>query len=137
MTKKQFTLKSPDVQPKELQEMQFALGIVLHYIVGYAELHSLPLDITSITEYLPDRVSKGHEEGRMLDFSLRGWPEQRSNDLALKVNSVFQAWATGPINKPKTVMIIHNIGRGNHGHVQVKRGITLDDIGTKKIFGLE
>jgi hypothetical protein len=125
--KKYFEIKEPDVSLEEFQKLQPALAIVFNYFLMYADLYSLPVTVTSISEKVVGRKSRTHEEFRAIDISLKNWNEIHVKRLQHRINSIYKHWATGPVNGQKRVMVTHDAGSGYHTHLQIRRNISLED----------
>jgi len=134
--KKYYDIKEPDVNLKELPFLQWPLAIVLHYIIGYADMHSLPVKITSISEKIARRKSRSHDEFRAVDIATRLWSDEHLSTLKRRVNAIFYNWGTGPVKGKKQVFVWEPPDHLNHIHLQVRRNIKIDDIGSRKIFNL-
>lgn len=110
------------VDSTQLSELHPALLIVLGFIALYCKEHDLQCVITSIKDDAPGRKSKTHEEGRAIDFSVRGIPRLHQRRLEHQLNTRYGTeLGTAPEGKPWRVIVIHDAGSGSHIHAQVRR----------------
>ena len=124
--KNSFDIKEPDVKLKEIQKMQWPLAMMMNYFIGYAELHSLPVVLTSVNERAKGRTSRTHEEYRAVDISTRHWSVEHCTRIQRKMNEVYRQWATGPVDGIKRVLIYGDENHLDHFHMQIKRNIKID-----------
>jgi hypothetical protein len=79
-----------------------------------------------VTAVLPEpgveRASKSHAEGRAVDIRVTDWPSGFGEDVALWVNSRFSTGVIKPTGDPMQVAVLHDVGFGNHVHLQVPKG---------------
>ena len=132
-----FDIKEPDVALRELQKVDPALGMVLYYFIMYADVHNLPVNITSISSKEVGRKSRTHEEFRAVDISARLWNDEHCATITKRINEIYKPFGTAPVNRPTRVVVYHDAGSGRHFHLQVRRNIRLTDSSIKGIFKLK
>ena len=123
--KKYFEIKEPDVSWEEIANLEPAMLFLLGYVAEYADQNNLKVVLTSITEKVDGRVSSTHSDGRGLDFSLIGWNDLHIERLTHKINSTYKKWGTSRTGENPKVLIVHDVGKGNHGHLQCRRGLKI------------
>ena len=127
-----FELKS-DCEIKDMMFLQPALYVLLTRTFIFCSENNLPCKITSIISDRDDVVaqSKTHEQGRAVDISIRDWPENLINKYIYMMNIDYSdiAAISSSDNKPRAV-IRHNVGSGDHLHLQVRHNANLN-----KYFG--
>ena len=68
------------------------------------------------------RVSSSHREGRAVDVRTQGWPPE----LLEEIEKVFEpkyreVAALSKVTGKPNLILYHNVGFGNHIHIQVKK----------------
>lgn len=118
--KQNFVLKS-NVDVEDLTRIHPNLLLLFAHINKYAYDNNLPVTVTSITGAAFGRRTRTHKEGRAIDVSLRGWPEEFIEDIELTFNKLFknEAAISASDLKPRAI-VVHDAGTGNHIHAQVR-----------------
>ena len=112
-----------DVLLSDLQKISPALLIIFTRVVLYCSEHNLPLKITSIIsdrEHIKNQTAV-HKTGRGLDISLKGFGDLHKVRLPYLLNKWYSDIAA--ISKSdgvKRAAIVHDVGYGEHLHIQVK-----------------
>lgn len=110
----------------EFDQLRPKLQMILNEMGRFCELSGHRFVLTDLLSSAADdarlgRVSNSHREGRAADVSVKGWPEE--------FTAHFMAWFAklygkeGAVSKSDGVqrlIVRHNIGHGDHLHVQVK-----------------
>lgn len=118
--KKYFTLKKGSVNSSELQNMNPKLMLVLGHFLTFCELHGLPCQITNITNKFKQSKTSTHVDGRAIDISVRGWAEMDIVNARQYMESVAGHYgAISARDYKKRVFVYHNVGLGDHIHLQV------------------
>ena len=114
-----------DVLFSDLQKISPALLIIFTRVVLYCVEHNLPLKITSI---ISDRAhitkqTQVHPSGRGMDISVAGWSSLHKNRLPYLLNNWYgDLAAISASDKIPRAALLHDVGRGEHLHIQVKNG---------------
>lgn len=120
--KKYFTLKRGHVTAAELQNMDPKLLIVLGHFVAFCEKHSLPCKLTNITHKFKQSKSSTHVDGRAVDVSVRGWTDTDIFNARKHMESIAGHYgAISARDYKKRVFVYHNVGLGDHIHLQVMK----------------
>lgn len=102
------------------------LAIILMDISLFAYDRGLPFKLTSIIRTAEqDRIlgasSKTHQQGRAFDFSIVEWSVSEINDLISYLNKKYKGYgAISAKDGKERLIIVHDIGNGEHAHVQVR-----------------
>lgn len=106
----------------ELKQVSPYLLIVIGWVVFYCAKHNLRCCITSIIRCI-DSFSKSdtHQTGRAIDLSVKGWSNQDIEDFTLFMTQKCDEYAAVNGKGEKRLIVHHDIGKGDHLHIQVKR----------------
>jgi hypothetical protein len=120
-----FTCKNT-VDIEDLVGISPFLGIVFYTFCAYSTQYNLPIQVTSIIDAAPGRISTTHAEGRAIDISCRNWDEFHKNRVRFHLNTLFgMLYGTCRVDSPRVprVCLIHDAGTGEHFHLQVRKNI--------------
>jgi len=112
-----------DIIVNDLMFLTSNCSILFVEFMKYCQKNSLPCKISSIRS---DRknirsVSKTHETGRAIDFSIRGWTTDDIDDCVHYFNRHYSNIAAISYSDGKPRAIVHhNFGHGDHIHIQVR-----------------
>lgn len=111
-----------DNKAEDILKMTSFSIIVLGHLKYFCEQHDLPLKITNILKKFPESISNTHPEGRAFDISLKGWSELNIIDCKVYLEEKCLHLAPISLRTGKHRLVLrHNIGLGDHLHIQVKR----------------
>lgn len=120
--KKFFTLKRGHVSAAELQNMDPKLMIVLGHFLAFCDSNSLPCKITNITNKFKQSKTSTHIDGRAVDISVRGWTDTDIYNARHYMESIAGHYgAISASDYKKRVFVYHDVGLGEHIHLQVFR----------------
>lgn len=132
---KNYLTFAPEIDPSDLNKIHPALALMLSIISGHCSIRGINLHITSLIrspkyDGILRSVSKTHQEGRALDFSIsekHGWTYKSIQDLITLVNEKCSSYgAVNTSGDPRPIVIHKNANRsGNHAHIQVRRNVLL------------
>ena len=66
--------------------------------------------------------SETHSQGRAIDVRVRDWPEGAAEEAEEWINKHFYSGIVRSDGDPMPVAIRHDVGRGDHIHLQVANG---------------
>lgn len=113
-----------DDEIKELMLCRPELVVIVSDMSLWAKNNGLRFCITSIIR-CKDKFSESdtHQTGRAIDLSIKGWSNIDIEDFILYFSQKYEKWAA--ITKDGEVRLIkhHDIGLGDHLHIQVRRDL--------------
>ena len=128
-----FLKVNQDVLVSELQQVRPDMLLVLAYFSMFCWKNRLHCVVTSVFEEVIERASDTHKEGRGVDVSVRGFgPKDISDCIDYLNENVGHLGAYSFSDNQQRVAIYHNIGFGNHIHLQVAKNPTMEVIGGKR-----
>jgi|GEM_PF-3311588 len=94
------------------------------------ELKLIPVITETVTTGEQDealgRVSQSHEDGRAFDMRTRDWtPEQRHKFMAFFTAKYSDKAAISKASGKPTLIVYHDVGHGEHFHIQFDRKFTV------------
>ena len=110
------------INPQDLEEIQAHLFMLLGEFVYYAEMRDLSVIVTSIKDKANGRVSKTHEEGRAIDFSVRSWSKLEIDETVEYFNYYYEHLGAISARDGIPRVIVHHKVEGGawHFHMQVR-----------------
>lgn len=70
-----------------------------------------------------NRRSKTHSEGRAFDMTRQGWSQAQIEEFAAHFTAKYEDVASLNIGGFPNLIVHHNVGLGDHLHVQIRRGL--------------
>lgn len=114
-----------DVLVTELQQVRPDMLLVLAYFSMFCWEKKLPCIVTSVFEEIFERSTETHKEGRAVDVSVKGFGPKDIGDCIDYLNkNVGHLGAYSSSDNKQRVAIYHNVGFGNHLHLQVSRNFS-------------
>lgn len=118
---------------ERISEMHSLILMIMMASWQWCEENNLPFVVTDTVstqaeDFLLNRKSTTHLEGRAFDFSVKGW---KAEDMG-----AYRAWAQErfkglgafvSLEKPDVVVDFHGEGENLHGHVQIHRKYFLNE----------
>lgn len=114
---------------EEWQELNPKAQMIAEDMARYFELNGFKFIITDIISNEAEdkrlgRVSASHREGRAFDFRTRGLPREFLDGLEKRFEHIYERWAAiSSQGQKKNLIEYHDNGHGDHGHVQIRRGL--------------
>lgn len=123
---------NPDIVLKDFLLLRPSAFIALGIVLAVFEKYKIESVITSL---ISDRkgikgVSRSHEDGRAIDFSIKRIPYALAQKITNELNEEF-AEEIGAIGKESglpELAVLHDAGSGEHIHIQVRIGLDLLEI---------
>lgn len=116
-----------EVNYDDMKMLEPILFYVFASLCVYAKEYNLPVKITSMFDEVDGRITETHRDGRALDISSRGWPEDRIKDACNQINKKHSD--IGAFSKKDGVpraCVYHKIEDGVfHFHLQVRKNYGL------------
>lgn len=114
---------------QEWQQLHPVAQLIAEEMARYFELHGKKFVITDIISNEAEdrkygRVSSSHREGRAFDFRVHGLTRDFLDAFEKRFEHIYKTKAA--ISKESgtpQLIVIHDNGNGNHGHVQIRRGL--------------
>ena len=117
-----FLKVNQDVLITELQQIRPDMLLVLAHFSFFCWKNNLPCVVTSVFEEVFGRTSDTHKEGRAVDVSVKGFgPQDIRNCIDYLNKNVGHLGAYSSSDNQQMVAVYHNVGFGNHIHLQVAR----------------
>ena len=106
----------------ELKQVQPELLIVIAWAIKYCLKMKLRCCVTSLIR-CQDTFSKSdtHQTGRAFDLSVKGWSNSDIEDFTLFMTQKCNDFAAVNDKGEKRLIVHHDIGLGDHLHIQIKR----------------
>lgn len=114
--------KKAEVDLNDLMMVHPSLMKLIMAFLLYCDEHNQLCMMTSLkTDVVKKRKSTTHRDGRAVDFSSRGWNTLHRKRVLHLINDKYKDIAAISISdkKPRAI-IFHDIGLGEHFHLQVK-----------------
>jgi hypothetical protein len=114
---------------EEYQHLQPQAQILAEDMGRFFQMNGYKLILTDIISNEAEdkrlgRVSSSHREGRAWDFRTRGLPKDFLAIVEKRYEHLYKHWAAISKESGKENLILyHNNGNGEHGHVQIRRGL--------------
>lgn len=126
--KQYFEIKS-DVVLEDIMFLHPALLIMLSHALMFCSQYDIKCKVTSIIADRDDvrPSSKTHSDGRAVDISVKGWSKFHIKEFINYMEENFSdiAAISASDKKPRPA-VYHNVGWGDHIHLQVRPKINLE-----------
>jgi len=110
------------IDKEDLAMLTPKMLIVLGYASLFAEKNGLPFTVTNIKHKFEESISNTHPEGRAVDISVEGWTHEDSDKLVLFLEqNCEELGAVGGMSGIRRIVVRHDVGYGDHIHLQVER----------------
>lgn len=118
-----FEYGKPDVQDR-IHFLCVPATMILCDVVLWCQVNGLPCVVSSARSTAKEdrilgRVSKTHLEGRAFDLSLIGWTNKQAKELSDYLFGKYSILGALGADGKSRLVVIHDVGHGNHIHVQV------------------
>lgn len=114
-----FTLKESD-KVNDLLQLKGSLVVALGHLINACESRNLDLVITNILEDLG--TTSIHSDKRAVDFRTRDWTDaDKAAVMCYLKTTCGHLGAYSASDLKQRILIYHDVGLGDHGHLQVSR----------------
>ena len=100
---------------KVRRDLKIAIVMIAIWLKGR---FGIDLLITSVLR----EDSETHSQGRAIDVRVRDWPEGAAGEAEEWINEHFVTGVVKRDGGPMKVAVRHDVGRGDHIHLQVAKG---------------
>lgn len=114
---------------QEYQQLHVKAQLICEDMGRYFVLQGHKLIVTDVISNEAEdkklgRISASHREGRAFDFRVHGLPKEFLDGVEKTFEHIYKHWAaTSEKTGEKNLIVYHDNGNGNHGHVQIRRGL--------------
>jgi len=110
------------IEKEDLAMLTPKMLIVLGYASLFAQKNKLDFVITNIKHKFEASKSNTHPEGRAIDVSVNGWSTEDADNLSLFLEqNCGELGAISASTGTRRLVVRHDIGLGDHIHLQVER----------------
>lgn len=119
--------KTPDIAER-FNEVHPKLKEIAEDMCSWCSDRSLPLVVTAakstdVEDRALKRISKTHQEGRAFDMSRRGWTQEHIDEFTAHFTAKYASVASLNVGNFPNLIVHHDIGSGDHLHIQIRRGL--------------